>query len=260
MRRDLQVVFQDPMASLDPRLPVGDILAEPLRTHGGTRRQRRERVARAARASSGWTPRTPRRYPQEFSGGQRQRIGIARALALEPELLVLDEPVSALDVSIQAGVINLLERAAGRARACRYLFVAHDLSVVRHIADRVAVMYLGRIVEIGGVDGVFDRPPHPYTQALLSAIPLPDPVRGAPAERDPARGRPAEPGRPAVRAAASGPAAPCSRPSARAPGERCVDEEPSIRQVGDDHGAGVPLRREGSTAGMTPPYPPGGTP
>ena len=175
IRRDLQVVFQDPMASLDPRLPIGDILAEPLETHGVPAADRARRV-RELLTLVGLQPEHANRYPQAFSGGQRQRIGIARALALEPKVLVLDEPVSALDVSIRAGVINLLEELQA-ALGLSYLFVAHDLSVVRHIADRVAVMYLGRIAEIGGVDEVFDRPAHPYTQALLSAIPLPDPKK-----------------------------------------------------------------------------------
>ncbi len=175
VRRDLQVVFQDPMASLDPRLPIADILAEPLRTHGVPRAQRDARV-RELLEIVGLDPALHlSRFPSEFSGGQRQRIGIARALALEPKLIVLDEPVSALDVSIQAGVLNLLEQLKADL-GLSYLFVAHDLSVVRHIADRVAVMYLGRIVELGEVDAVFDAPSHPYTQALLSAIPLPDPV------------------------------------------------------------------------------------
>jgi peptide/nickel transport system ATP-binding protein len=173
IRSDLQVVFQDPMASLDPRLPVGDILAEPLQAHGV------ERTAIAARVREllklvGLQADHVNRYPQAFSGGQRQRIGIARALALKPRLLVLDEPVSALDVSIRAGIINLLEQLRDQL-GLSYLFVAHDLAVVRHIADRVAVMYLGSIVEIGPVNELFERPAHPYTQALLSAIPLPDP-------------------------------------------------------------------------------------
>ncbi|NUT10831.1 MAG: ABC transporter ATP-binding protein [Nonomuraea sp.] len=179
IRRDMQVVFQDPMASLDPRMTVYDILAEPLRTHGERRPGRRvgELLTLVGLDST-----HAARYPQDFSGGQRQRIGIARALALEPKLLVLDEPVSALDVSIQAGIINLLGSLRSRL-GLSYLFVAHDLAVVRYIADRVAVMYLGRIAEIGQVDAVYDAPAHPYTQALLSAIPLPDPARERQRER-----------------------------------------------------------------------------
>jgi peptide/nickel transport system ATP-binding protein len=175
LRRNLSVVFQDPLASLDPRLPVGDILSEGLRTHGVPKERRNRRVGELLRLV-GLGPEHASRYPQDFSGGQRQRIAIARALALEPRLVVLDEPVSALDVSIRAGVINLLEELRARL-GLAYLFVAHDLSVVRHIADRVAVMYLGRIIESGGIDAVFDTPAHPYTEALLSAIPIPDPRR-----------------------------------------------------------------------------------
>ncbi|MFC4560685.1 dipeptide ABC transporter ATP-binding protein [Nocardiopsis mangrovi] len=175
IRRDVQVVFQDPMSSLDPRMPVFEVIAEPLRTHSYPKERLRARVHELL-ALVGLEAAHATRYPAEFSGGQRQRIGIARALALEPRLLILDEPVSALDVSIQAGVINLLDELKARL-GLSYLFVAHDLSVVRHIADRVAVMYLGKIVEIGDVDSIYRHPTHPYTQALLSAIPVPDPEK-----------------------------------------------------------------------------------
>ncbi|WP_297555197.1 dipeptide ABC transporter ATP-binding protein [uncultured Actinomyces sp.] len=181
VREDLQVVFQDPMASLDPRMPIFDIIAEPLKYNNYPKDQVDARVEELM-TLVGLEPAHLNRYPRHFSGGQRQRIGIARALALSPRLLVLDEPVSALDVSIQAGVINLLEELRAKL-GLSYLFVAHDLSVVRHIADRVAVMYLGKIVEIGAVKEVFDRPRHPYTQALLSAIPIPDPRKERSRER-----------------------------------------------------------------------------
>ena len=176
MRSRMQMVFQDPYASLDPRMNVSSIVSEPLEIHGVSNpKERRERV-RELLATVGLDPDFAIRYPHEFSGGQRQRIGVARALALQPDLIVADEPVSALDVSIQAQIINLLERLQG-SFGLTYLFIAHDLSVVRHVSDRIAVMYLGRIVELAGAEELHVRPVHPYTVALLSAIPIPDPAR-----------------------------------------------------------------------------------
>jgi peptide/nickel transport system ATP-binding protein len=175
LRRRMQMVFQDPFASLNPRHSVGRMVAEPLKAHGISKGSEATGRVRELLAVVGLPPDAANRYPHEFSGGQRQRIGLARALALNPELIVCDEPVSALDVSIQAQIINLLEELQGEF-GLTYLFIAHDLAVVRHISDRIAVMYLGKVVEIAPADDLYENPLHPYTIALLSAIPIPDPV------------------------------------------------------------------------------------
>jgi len=233
VRPRMQVIFQDPYSSLNPRMSVGDILAEPLMVHRffPEPAKRRERV-RELLVQVGLMPRHAERFPHQLSGGQRQRVGIARALAMNPSLIVCDEPVSALDVSIQAQIINLLEDLQARY-GLTYLFIAHDLSVVRHISDRIAVMYLGRIVELADRKALYEEPRHPYTRALLSAVPIPDPALEATRERTVLRGEVPSPLNP--------PSGCVFHPRCPIAIDRCSAEIPPLREIKPGHWAACPL-------------------
>lgn len=224
LRRDMQIIFQDPYSSLNPRMTVGSIVGEPLLVHKIARGREREERVRELLAAVGLKPDHMKRYPHEFSGGQRQRIGVARALALDPQLIVADEPVSALDVSIQAQVLNLME-GLQEEFGLTYLFVAHDLSVVKHISDRVAVMYLGKIVELAATEELFGHPKHPYTEALMSAVPVPDPDYNM--ERILLEGDVPSPVNP--------PSGCYFHPRCRYAQEICKTEEPIYRDLGNEH-------------------------
>jgi oligopeptide/dipeptide ABC transporter ATP-binding protein len=227
LRRDMQMVFQDPFASLNPRKRVAQILGAPLELHGLGRADVRTRAVELLERV-GMRPEHANRYPHEFSGGQRQRIGIARALAVDPKLVVLDEPVSALDVSIQAQIVNLLKALQGEL-GLSYLFVAHDLSVVRHVSDRIAVMYLGRIMELSPAEELYEKPIHPYTAALLSAIPIADPRENRARRRQVLMGEPPSPVDPP-----SGCVFHTRCPRAQ---ERCRVEVPQLTEYGNGHQA-----------------------
>lgn len=222
LRKHMQLIFQDPYASLNPRMTVFDIVGEPLLVNGMSDRSEREQRVRELMAQVGLNPTHLRRYPHAFSGGQRQRIGIARGLALHPKLIVADEPVSALDVSVQAQILNLLQRLQAEL-GLTYIFIAHDLSVVRHICDRVAVMYVGKVVELAEVGDLFDTPRHPYTEALLAAVPLPDPTKRS--RESELEGEVADP---------SDPPPGCAFHSrCRYAQDRCRSEIPKLREISD---------------------------
>ncbi|RJQ78527.1 ABC transporter ATP-binding protein [Amycolatopsis panacis] len=233
LRRDMQIVFQDPYASVDPRLPVNEIIAEPLRIHKLYENNGRQQV-RDLMKTVGLRPEHGNRFPHEFSGGQRQRIGIARALALKPKVLVLDEPVSALDVSIQAGVLNLLKDLQAEL-GLSYLFVSHDLSVVRHVSDRIAVMYLGKIVETAPAEQLFEHPAHPYTQALISAIPVPDPRKERTRQRIVITGDVPSPANPPSGCRFRTRCPKFANQLDDAGREKCTTEEPALTDRGDGH-------------------------
>jgi len=239
LRNEMQMIFQDPYGSLNPRMMLLDIVGEPLLVHGmKSRRDRADRVAELMRLV-GLRPEYMRRFPHAFSGGERQRIGIARALALNPRLVVADEPVSALDVSVQAQVINLLEELQEELNLT-YLFVAHDLSVVRHISDTVAVMYVGKIVEMGPTEELFDSPKHPYTSALLSSVPIPDPRSRA--RRIPLEGEVANPANP--------PSGCYFHPRCAHAIERCREEAPVLEEISPGHVVSCHRAKELELAGL----------
>jgi len=227
LRRHMQVIFQDPYSSLNPRMTIGQILAEPLKVHRlVSGKAAREKRIQELLTQVGLLPQHAQRYPHQLSGGQRQRVGIARALAMEPSLIICDEPVSALDVSIQAQIINLLEELQSRL-GLTYLFIAHDLSVVRHISDRVVVMYLGKVAEVADRQALYEAPVHPYTRALLSAVPIPDPKLEATRERTVLRGE--------IPSALTPPGGCVFHPRCPIAEARCSAEIPRLREIHPGH-------------------------